>query len=226
MSNYRKIYEEHQGKIPKDTTGRSYEIHHIDGNHTNNTPSNLIAVTLEEHYNIHYSQGDYGACRLMLMQRLKYSPIEFKELVSKQQKKRIANGTHQFTNSKWQRQNQLNLIKSGKHRWLSEEHSKHNSERQQILIKTKKHPLLGGGVTRQQLANGKHSSQIKKTCEHCGITCSSNNYNKWHGNNCKTVKPRKTYQLQSTNTMISCMCCKKTVSLMHYGRYHGIKCKV
>lgn len=32
---YRRIYEQHYGPIPKDEQGRSYEIHHIDGNHNN-----------------------------------------------------------------------------------------------------------------------------------------------------------------------------------------------
>jgi hypothetical protein len=32
-NNYRKIYENHNGIIPKDSDGRTYEIHHIDGNH-------------------------------------------------------------------------------------------------------------------------------------------------------------------------------------------------
>ena len=32
---HRKIYQEKFGPIPKDEKGRSYEIHHIDGNHKN-----------------------------------------------------------------------------------------------------------------------------------------------------------------------------------------------
>lgn len=63
--SYRKIYENHKGPIPKDEKGRSYEIHHIDGNPENNVISNLIAVSIEEHYNIHKRQGDLGACWLM-----------------------------------------------------------------------------------------------------------------------------------------------------------------
>lgn len=62
---YRKIYEQHYGPIPKDDMGRSYEIHHIDGNHKNNDINNLKAVSLQEHYNIHKDQGDVGACWLM-----------------------------------------------------------------------------------------------------------------------------------------------------------------
>lgn len=41
MTIYRKIYENHFGPIPKDKDGRSYEIHHIDGNRKNNEISNL-----------------------------------------------------------------------------------------------------------------------------------------------------------------------------------------
>jgi hypothetical protein len=58
MSIYRKIYEQNFGPIPKEPNGRTYEIHHIDGNHNNNDPTNLSAMTIQEHYDIHYSQGD------------------------------------------------------------------------------------------------------------------------------------------------------------------------
>lgn len=33
-------------------------IHHIDGDHSNNDPDNLLACTAEEHWQIHYDQGD------------------------------------------------------------------------------------------------------------------------------------------------------------------------
>ena len=54
--NYRKLWENNYGEIPKDEKGRSYEIHHIDGNRDNNELSNLICVSIEEHYNIHLNQ--------------------------------------------------------------------------------------------------------------------------------------------------------------------------
>ena len=57
-SNYRKIYESHYGKIPKDKDGRSYQIHHIDGNHNNNHNTNLKSLTEKEHYEIHITQGE------------------------------------------------------------------------------------------------------------------------------------------------------------------------
>jgi len=46
--NYRKIYENHYGKIPN-----GYHIHHIDGNPFNNDISNLKCVSAEEHSEIH-----------------------------------------------------------------------------------------------------------------------------------------------------------------------------
>ena len=91
--NYRKIYEKHFGKIPKDESGRSYQIHHIDGDRNNNNISNLKCVSIQEHYNIHFNQGDWGAC--YLIGRKMKMPIDIlSELVRKQQNDRISNGTH------------------------------------------------------------------------------------------------------------------------------------
>lgn len=66
MVNYRKIWEDANGAIPKDELGRSYEIHHIDGNRENNDLNNLKCVSIEEHYQIHYQQKDYASCSLIL----------------------------------------------------------------------------------------------------------------------------------------------------------------
>lgn len=60
--NYRKIWIGNFGEIPVDENNRSYEIHHIDGNHKNNNIDNLKCVSIQEHYDIHYNQKDYGAC--------------------------------------------------------------------------------------------------------------------------------------------------------------------
>ena len=78
-TNYRKIYENHNGLIPKEVNGRTYEIHHIDGNHSNNSPSNLIAVTIQEHYEIHYNQHDWNACKMIKL-RMDFTIDEIREL--------------------------------------------------------------------------------------------------------------------------------------------------
>ena len=41
------------------------EIHHVDGNHSNNDITNLKPVTALEHYEIHLRQGDKAAAALI-----------------------------------------------------------------------------------------------------------------------------------------------------------------
>jgi hypothetical protein len=73
---HRKIFIKHFGPIPE-----GFDIHHIDGNHSNNDPSNLKAVSLQEHYDIHFSQGDYAAA-LRIAQRMGLSKEEKSRLAS------------------------------------------------------------------------------------------------------------------------------------------------
>jgi hypothetical protein len=54
--NYRKLYENFYGEIPKDSFGRTFDIHHIDGNRKNNSIDNLICLSIEDHYKIHLKQ--------------------------------------------------------------------------------------------------------------------------------------------------------------------------
>lgn len=131
-NKYRKIYENHYGPIPVDNDGRKYDIHHIDGDRNNNNPENLKAVSIKEHYAIHYKQGDYGACH-KIKRRLSLSPEELSNLASLHNKfrweilgnkhpllvdnkERVANGTHNFLGSKMNQKR----ISEGTHNWLTE----------------------------------------------------------------------------------------------------------
>jgi len=58
MKPYRKIWIDNFGNIPTDDDGRSFEIHHIDGNSLNNNISNLKCVSIKEHYEIHLQQAN------------------------------------------------------------------------------------------------------------------------------------------------------------------------
>lgn len=73
---HRKIYVKNYGPIPE-----GHDIHHIDGNHKNNDPANLKAVSLQEHFDIHYSQGDYAAA-YRISQRMSVSKDEKSRLAS------------------------------------------------------------------------------------------------------------------------------------------------
>ena len=48
---HRRVYEDAHGPIP---TG--YDVHHIDFNHENNDPSNLVALPRDEHHRLHMAQ--------------------------------------------------------------------------------------------------------------------------------------------------------------------------
>lgn len=121
--NYRKIYVNHFGPIPKDDAGRTHEIHHIDGNHSNNELNNLTCVTLTEHYNIHHSQSDWGAC-LLMAGRMNLTPKEKSELARANANARVESGTHPFLGGEMQRKTQLERVANGTHHLLSGEQQK------------------------------------------------------------------------------------------------------
>lgn len=73
--NYRKVFERyHQCCLLP-----GVDIHHIDGDHNNNHPENLQAVTLQEHYDIHKSQNDHYAC-YMIATRMDIKPNDWIEM--------------------------------------------------------------------------------------------------------------------------------------------------
>lgn len=89
--HHRKIYEKyHQCSLLP-----GIEIHHIDGNHNNNDPSNLLAVTIKEHLEIHNAQGDLGAVQDILM-RMENSNESISEVARRKQLHLIAEGQHNF----------------------------------------------------------------------------------------------------------------------------------
>ena len=127
--NYRKIYEHHYGTIPKDEDGRTYQIHHIDGNHDNNNPLNLKAVTIQEHYDIHNSQGDFGAC-LLISGAMDISPEEKSNLAKLDNEQKIKNKTHNFMRREDGTSLQTDRVVAKKHHLLKrEDGTSHTSDR-------------------------------------------------------------------------------------------------
>ena len=180
-NKHRSIYKKHFGEIPKDKFGRSMEIHHIDGNHKNNDISNLKLVTIQEHFDIHFSQGDYGAC-LIMSERMKISPEEKTKLAKQNVARMKEKGQLVFTDSEWQRQNQLRRVREGTHHLLG-------GELQRKHVAEGNHHFLGGKIQSnlqtKLLSEGKHISQTKIVCEHCSKTFNKGNYANWHGDKCK-----------------------------------------
>lgn len=96
--DYRKLWETKKGPIPKDSQGRTFEIHHKDGNRLNNNIENLQCISIEEHYKIHLDQGDYSASAAIAV-RLNLSVEEIRELNSQAGKKAFKNksGIHSLS---------------------------------------------------------------------------------------------------------------------------------
>jgi hypothetical protein len=173
-NNYRKIYEQHHGPIPFDSEGRRYDIHHIDGNRQNNSPSNLIAVSIQDHYNIHYAQGDYSAC-LIMAKRANITTKEKSMLAKKSARRLVESGKHHLLSGEIQRRSALERAQKG-----------------MLPGQGPKNPFWGGEIQRKSaanlLANGRHHSQQKWECPHCKTQGQGKAvYHNWHGDNCGMI---------------------------------------
>ena len=208
-TTYIKIWESVFGSIPKDEKGRSYEIHHIDGNSSNNELSNLQCLSIEDHYNLHLNQGDFLAARLIAM-RMEADPEVTRTLLSKAQQKRVIDGTHNWLTknggSETSSTRQLKKVETGTHHYVTKafeesrlvgyneslEKRKKNGTFHLLVdnpnirrLKEGTHNLMGSHQNLKMLAEGKHSSQIKKKCPHCGTSMGIANYARYHGDKCK-----------------------------------------
>ena len=128
MSDYRKLWIEHHGPIPLDKNGKSFEIHHINGDHSDDRIENLMCVSIEDHYKIHESQGDLLACCAILRrmddwaERFAGLSPEQKLKISEQAKnaaeERVLKGTHNFLGGEIQRAHQARRKQEGSHNFV------------------------------------------------------------------------------------------------------------
>lgn len=183
---YRAVYKSHYGAIPKDETGRSYDIHHKDGDHTNNDPDNLIAIPIQEHYDLHFALEDWHACILIGL-RMQKSPLEISRLSSLAAQRRTKEGTHP-----WQSESYKTSVKN---RIASEVsagtyHMLGGLIQKEFQLKRATagiHQWRGPNHNLEKLANGTHSSQKEFTCPHCGTQGKgSTNAKRWHFDNCRS----------------------------------------
>jgi hypothetical protein len=210
MTTYRKIYEHHFGPIPLDEFGRSYEIHHIDGDHTNNLPSNLKAVSIQEHYNIHLSQGDYYAA-LLISSRMNLDHKSKSELARLNAFKQIENGKNGFINS-----NKTRML-DGTHHFLNKEYQENvkNIMRKKLLDGT--HHMIGNTNNKRRIELGTHNfivlNSIQYHCLVCDKTGKGPAFKANHFPKCEAIiphsGPRGKIKRTKNPTKLECPHCHK-----------------
>lgn len=197
---YRQIWERKNGPIPRDETGRTYDIHHIDGNRKNNALVNLKAVSLKEHYEIHLAQGDYGAAA-RIAQRMKLDPEVTRELCRQAAQKRVADGNNAFLGGEVQRRTNRERLEAGTHHLLSGEQQRtlqrnlyekgtHNWQKyRDEAIKNGTYHFQGDrNPSRRKMALGIHHFQEMHTCPHCGTIGKGSVMKRWHLDRCRHRK--------------------------------------
>ena len=128
MKTYREVWEDHYGEIPKEPNGRSYHIHHINGDHDDNRIENLVAVTGSEHTKIHIQEKMANGTH-------HFQSSEFQSAVNN---KKVKNGTHPFVGGTIQRMiahatNEKRLA-NGTHHFLDHNHQKKAAARATRLV--------------------------------------------------------------------------------------------
>lgn len=209
MSNYRKIWSDHYGPIPFDEKGITYDIHHIDGNRKNNDITNLIAVSIKEHFEIHFKQGDFEACSAIKLRMDDFNfkgyerSEEVKQKISKFQKERKRNPLSEETKRKIgesrkgkkhtdETRNKLSKFHKGKK--LSEESRKKLSEYKKGKRLSDEHKrkvsesLKGRKVTEEtKMKLSKKQKGIREQkleCPHCKLVGGATNMKRYHFDNC------------------------------------------
>ena len=195
------MWESINGPIPKDDNGRSYEIHHIDGNHKNNDISNLKLVTIEEHYRIHFLQEDWNACKLIAL-RMNVSPKEISMLSSLSARKRVQEGTHHFLkggpredlkgdNNPMKRPEVAKKVSDkskGKPRNWTDKRTQADINRRGIKLQLSEEGLQKKKEQGRKQFTLNNPSKIKLQCEHCSKIIDKGNFTRWHSANCRSKK--------------------------------------
>lgn len=169
--NYRNIYEKHYGPIPD-----GYHIHHRDGNHLNNKIENLQCVSPQEHYEIHKSQKDFVACKLLSEQfNLELTPEEL-HYIRSESSKSISNRLLQNKEHNFQTNHPVHkMIKERKHHFQCKEFQS---------IQGKKSVKISFSKGTHNLLSNNPNLKIV-TCPHCNKSGSKPGLIRWHFDNCK-----------------------------------------
>lgn len=204
---HRRVFEKFHGRKIRP----GYHIHHIDGDHTNNDPSNLIEVTTYEHYLIHKEQGDWAAC-MLLADASMISPDELAEIQHMHGKSCADRGvgihSDEFDHSSrsrmmWEQSppgrkpvtNGVRVLKlktdgevdnflernPGWRRGIPENMKRGLRQSTRRITSDESKEL-----SKKRLAEGNHNFTQQHTCPHCGMVGKGPMMKRWHFDKCKT----------------------------------------
>lgn len=171
-AQYRRIYEQAHNicLLP------GIEIHHRDGDKNNNDISNLQALTTEEHYRVHESQEDWGACKAISL-RLEMSSTERSEM-SKKMWRDNPPGRIPVTNGDVTKQL---LTENDVDTFLAENPS---WRRGRAIANDSAFRQTG----KRKMQDGSHIMLQSSVCPHCGKEGHAVVMKRWHFDNCKFMK--------------------------------------
>jgi hypothetical protein len=187
-----KVWKSNFGIIPKDKNGRSYEIHHMDGNPDNNHPNNLMCISIDEHFNIHKEQGDWNAA-FLIARRMEIKPKDLSEIAKKGTLKRLLEGTHNFLNPNFKGNPYANkgyvVAKDNrtgdKVRVTKEDFDLYDYYVGVNIGKKHDEPHTNRGHNKGQTWKLKEKRNNIVTCPHCGKSGDASGQKRWHFDNCK-----------------------------------------
>lgn len=174
--NYRKLWIKVNGPIPVDEQGRSFEIHHIDGNRKNNSIENLQCLSIEDHYKLHYEKRDFLAAKLIserLGNPLKNIPDWN---LSEEGRQRIRESKLGDKNPMRNPEVSKKVAEALKGRKKSKE-----AEKKRLETATRNGTLKRTEATKAKMRKPKEQIQ----CPHCKLIGGISQMKRWHFSNCK-----------------------------------------
>ncbi len=174
--NYRKLWIENYGPIPVDEKGRSYEIHHIDGNRKNNSLNNLLCLSVEDHFKLHYDKGEFYAAHL-IAQRIKDLSVKVTEReINLERIKKLRE-------SKLGGKNPMKDPKVAQKVANALRGRKKSAEAEKKRLETAK---KNGTLRRTEETRAKMKKpKAKINCPHCKLEGGISQMKRWHFSNCK-----------------------------------------
>ena len=173
LSVYRKIWTNANGPIPVDSDGRTFHIHHVDGNRDNNELSNLQCLSIMDHYRLHERQCDWGACAALIMHMPeKFTPEQVSEIHRKAanalpiekvgvlmphvreanriaQQKLIDAGKHHLQSGDIQRRSNRERVVAGTHNFQQQVSVDAVRKRNSVAIEAGTHPFQDSDAKRR-----------------------------------------------------------------------------